>query len=248
MSATLAEAEVELKDLVIVLRAVNWHELGIQLNVPGYILTNIDVDYHHNSRKLSEVVKYWKRNNEASWEKVVKALGRIGGHRNIIAEIRSKYMGSAHVALSGRGPQLSSIHDSELASFQRAAVGESDRCVQFEHVVNFVHTYLYLKCVTVVVVVCVCVYVCVHVCLCICTCTCMCVCMYACYVYTSFKCTLFSLVKIFQECSGTQTLLLNTIIWNVNINTLLVVNRSLYSHITVMHTNDYHLVAKTNRN
>ena len=35
---------------------------------------------------------YWTRNNEASWEKIVKAVQRIGGHKNVIAEIRSKYM------------------------------------------------------------------------------------------------------------------------------------------------------------
>ena len=173
MSATLAEAEAELKDLVIVLRAVDWHKLGIQLDVPDYILTNIDVDYHHNSRKLSEVLKYWKRNNKASWKKVVEALERIGDYGNTIAEIRSKYMGGEHdIVLSD---QLSSIHDLELASFQRAAVGENDRCVQFEHVVNYVHTYLYLQRVTVWWwCMCVCMYVYMCVCVCVCVCTCMC--------------------------------------------------------------------------
>ena len=39
------------------------------------------------------MLEYWKdKEEDPSWEKIVKALQRIGGHRNIIAEIRSKYM------------------------------------------------------------------------------------------------------------------------------------------------------------
>ena len=164
---------------MIVQRAVDWHKLGIQLDVPDNILTNIDMDYHHNSRKLSEVLKYWKRNSKASWKKVVEALERIGDYGNTIAEIRSKYMGGEHdIVLSD---QLSSIHDSELASFQRTAVGENDRCVQFEHyVVNYVHTYLYFAACHCVVVV----FVCVHMCTCVCVCVCTCMC--ACYVSSVF--------------------------------------------------------------
>ena len=85
---------VKLRDLTYVLREVDWYQLGIQLNVPTYILRDINEQNPHNmSRKLSQMLEYWKDNKgDTSWEKIVKALQRIGGHRNIIAEIRSKYM------------------------------------------------------------------------------------------------------------------------------------------------------------
>ena len=109
----------------------------------------------------------------------MEALERIGDYGNTIAEIRSKYMGGEHdIVLSD---QLSSIHDLELASFQRAAVGENDRCVQFEHVVNYVHTYLYLQRVTVW-------WWCMCVCMYVYMCVCVCVCLYVYVCPLCFKC------------------------------------------------------------
>ena len=82
-----------LKDLVYELKGVDWNQLGIQLNVPTHILTNIDRDNPGNeSGKLSAVLQYWVDNETASWEKIVEALQRIGGHGNIITNIQSKYM------------------------------------------------------------------------------------------------------------------------------------------------------------
>ena len=85
----------KLKDLVYELKEVDWNQLGIQLNVPRHILRNIDRENPGNeSRKLSEVLQYWIDNAEpaASWEKIVEALRRIGGHKNIITTIQSKYI------------------------------------------------------------------------------------------------------------------------------------------------------------
>ena len=84
----------KLKDLVCELKEVDWNQLGIQLNVPRHILRNIDQENPGNeSRKLSEVLQYWIDNAEptASWEKILEVLQRIGGHKNIIAAIQSKY-------------------------------------------------------------------------------------------------------------------------------------------------------------
>jgi hypothetical protein len=83
----------KLKDLVYELKEVNWNQLGIQLNVPRHILRNIDQEYPSNeSRKLSEVLQYWIDDEPAaSWEKILQALQRIGGHKNIITSIQSKY-------------------------------------------------------------------------------------------------------------------------------------------------------------
>jgi hypothetical protein len=75
--------------LVCRLQEVDWNQLGIQLDVPRHILKNFDRDYpHDSSRKLSEVLQYWINNEpEPSWEKILQALQRIGGHRNIITNV-----------------------------------------------------------------------------------------------------------------------------------------------------------------
>jgi hypothetical protein len=79
--------------LVYVLKEVDWNQLGIQLNVPRHILRNIDRENPGNeSRKLSEVLQYWIDNEPAaSWEKILQAVQRIGGHKNIITSIKLKY-------------------------------------------------------------------------------------------------------------------------------------------------------------
>ena len=104
--SNLTDVEPELRDLAYELTTVDWYQLGVQLNVPEHILTQIDLENPGNeSRKLTKLLQYWKRNNEASWEKIVEALQRIGGHKNVIAEIRAKYMShglssSAELSLS----------------------------------------------------------------------------------------------------------------------------------------------------
>ena len=87
----------KLKDLVYELKEVDWYQLGIQLNVPSHILTNIKRENTGNeSRKLSEVLQYWLKNEPAaSWKKIIQALQRIGGHGNIITSIQSKYYTSS---------------------------------------------------------------------------------------------------------------------------------------------------------
>ena len=84
----------KLKDLVYELKEVDWNQLGIQLNVPRHILRNVDRENPGNeSRKLSEVLQYWINNEpEASWEKIIQVLQRIGGHKKIITRIQLKYM------------------------------------------------------------------------------------------------------------------------------------------------------------
>ena len=73
------------------------------------------------------MLEYWKENEEdPSWEKIAEAVQRIGGHRNIIAEIKSKYMShdlSSSAALLEGAPQLPSVQHSEDASLQKATVG-----------------------------------------------------------------------------------------------------------------------------
>ena len=79
---------------MVVLREVDWYQLGIQLEVPIHILKRIKrQNIRDELAMLTEMLEYWKDNKEdSSWEKIVKALQRIGGHRSIITKIRSKYM------------------------------------------------------------------------------------------------------------------------------------------------------------
>lgn len=84
----------KLKDLVYELKEVDWHELGIQLEVPIHTLKNIGKENPSEARRLSEVLQYWLNNGEASWREIVKALKRIGNHANIIKTIESEYLPS----------------------------------------------------------------------------------------------------------------------------------------------------------
>lgn len=78
--------------MVCELKEVDWKELGIQLNVPQHVLSDIDRDNHSEARKRSAVLQYWIDNEPAaSWEKITKVLQRIGGHENIITNIRTNY-------------------------------------------------------------------------------------------------------------------------------------------------------------
>ena len=80
-----------MRDLVVALRDVDWHQLGTQLDVPQKELRRIDKECPEISRKLSEMLTYWMENEEPSWEKIVEALERIGCHGNLISELYSKY-------------------------------------------------------------------------------------------------------------------------------------------------------------
>ena len=70
---------------------MDWHELGIYLEVPKHKLNNIGRENPTEARKLSEVLQYWLNNGEASWEMIIEALEKIGDHANIIETIQLKY-------------------------------------------------------------------------------------------------------------------------------------------------------------
>lgn len=103
-------------DLVVVLREVDWHQLGTQLRVPQEELTKIDEECHGTSRKFNATLDYWLKNHEkASWEKIIEALERIGRHGNLVVELRSRVplnsLTSSVATMSVNGKQLmSEIH------------------------------------------------------------------------------------------------------------------------------------------
>ena len=127
----------KVKDLIYELKEVDWNQLGIQLNIPRHILRNIDRENPGNeSRKLSEVLQYWIDNEpEPSWEKIIQALQRIGGHKNIITSIQSKY---CMISLQPQGriesPTASKSDESNhqidiMSKHKRSLMAEEGVCV-----------------------------------------------------------------------------------------------------------------------
>lgn len=84
----------ELRDLVHSLEIIetNWHKFGIQLKIKPHVLNRIDKDYTDTSRKFSEILQHWLRNeSEPSWNKVCVALNRIGDYKNLEQHIATTY-------------------------------------------------------------------------------------------------------------------------------------------------------------
>ena len=76
-------------DMVVELKSINWHKLGVQLQIPDDRLDKIDEDYQTADRKLYEVIKYWLLNEiDPSWDKICKVLQRIEGCRNVVWTIK----------------------------------------------------------------------------------------------------------------------------------------------------------------
>ena len=84
----------ELKDLLIAVKdIVNWHDLGLHLDLPesklASIATHPDIEGHRRMM-LSEWLQF---DPEASWEKLATALSKIG--KNVIAvNVRREYVNS----------------------------------------------------------------------------------------------------------------------------------------------------------
>lgn len=84
----------QISDLAAELRSIarEWHQLGIQLQVPCAKLDKIDEDYSTCDRKLTAVLQYWLDNDkDPSWDKILEALRRIGGFGRMLQTIKLKY-------------------------------------------------------------------------------------------------------------------------------------------------------------
>ena len=68
------------------------YNFGLQLGIDSKVLDRIDKDYRNDVRRQkSEIIKYWYRNTEESertWGSLADAIGRLGGHSNLEAELR----------------------------------------------------------------------------------------------------------------------------------------------------------------
>ena len=88
-----------LSDVVAVLGGVDWYELGIHLFVPEAKLNAIKKDHNSSQRQLIAVLSYYQDNGELSWEKIIEALKKIGGHTNLIKSIKSEYITSGNILI-----------------------------------------------------------------------------------------------------------------------------------------------------
>ena len=93
----------ELKDLLIAVKdIVNWHDLGLHLDLPesklASIATHPDIEGHRRMM-LSEWLQF---DPEASWEKLATALSKIGKNA-IAANVRREF-----VIVSGPHPPAQS--------------------------------------------------------------------------------------------------------------------------------------------
>ena len=84
----------EVRDVVYILNplASEYFELGIQLGIEYDLLTNNikGRKEYSQSRCLIETIHLWKNiTDEFSWSALAKAVERIGGHDNIVNEIRA---------------------------------------------------------------------------------------------------------------------------------------------------------------
>ena len=69
----------ELKDLVNELQSVTeWFRLGVNLDIPGAKLLEIEHDYRHIAECLDHMLIEWGKRERRTWSKVVRALAAIG--------------------------------------------------------------------------------------------------------------------------------------------------------------------------
>ena len=85
--------KIELKHLVVALRGISeWYELGLQLDLPDYILDKIEANPDFNSHMRQMLHDWLQRDPEASWEKLAAALDTIG--KNVVADnVRRRFLG-----------------------------------------------------------------------------------------------------------------------------------------------------------
>jgi len=89
------EASLTCKNISQILTGVlEWHTLGIKLDLPVDTLGKIQIDFsvYGTDRLTQEMVKKWLAYDPlASWSKLASALDEMGNH-TLAKEIRDKYI------------------------------------------------------------------------------------------------------------------------------------------------------------
>ena len=67
-----------------------WHQLGVQLEVPPGTLQTIESNHPNDAqRRKTEVLIWWFQNSlEISWEKLAQAVEAVGGHAAIAKRLK----------------------------------------------------------------------------------------------------------------------------------------------------------------
>lgn len=105
-----------LKDLVVELKSVDWHQLGTQLGVAHERLDKIDDDYRLSETKLNHMLYSWLENEQnPSWQKICEALRRIGNHARLARKLTIQYcsfkcLKSVTVCCQHHGKDYISMH------------------------------------------------------------------------------------------------------------------------------------------
>lgn len=77
-----------LNELSSLLHGVDWHKLGVCLNVPPGTLSTIEEDYPRADRRIAEVVKYVLFNDPSpNWEVFADAVEKME-HSELARSIR----------------------------------------------------------------------------------------------------------------------------------------------------------------
>ena len=93
-SGTPGNIEVELKEIT------QTYQFGLQLGVPTQELEETEKNYKDIARQRSEVIKYWDRNNECTWERVADAVKKLGGHGKLEKRLRQLHIKGTLLGLS----------------------------------------------------------------------------------------------------------------------------------------------------
>ena len=96
MSDRPTDLEFKLQYIVNATREINteWHDLGLQLGLPEYILKQIESNPDIEGHIRMMLSKWLDYDTKASWEKLASALNTMGKN-SIAAKIRSKFMKAA---------------------------------------------------------------------------------------------------------------------------------------------------------
>lgn len=66
-----------------------WYNLGIKLKIDKHKLDRIETEHSRKGveRCLIEVVDYWQKNMDPSWEKLAEAVQNLGGYNHVVKSI-----------------------------------------------------------------------------------------------------------------------------------------------------------------
>ena len=70
------------------------YTLGVQLGIESHELKKIEKNYPQDlDRQMAEVIEYWLHNSsDCTWGALASAVEKMGGHGNLVKELRGKHL------------------------------------------------------------------------------------------------------------------------------------------------------------